>query len=501
MFLRRPALLASLLMSIAFTPSSLIPSAYAASHREAPLIGLDPSADITDVYAFVNYDDPNRVTLIMNVIPMQEPSAGPNYFFFDPNVLYKMNVDLNGDGVANELSFEVRFQTEIRNALAKFSLPSPVANVGRPEIGQITALDGPGSEGLGLRQRYTVTMVKKAANGSFVRTQLAAADGQPLFAVPSNQGPFTMPGYEALAAQGIRTLSNGARVSVGQRDDTFYIDLGAVFDGPLNLRRSPVLSDAEDADDTHNFGGVDMFSGFNVSTIAIEVPKALVTPSTGNYIGVYANTLRPKVTVLRETGGNVNTGPFVQVSRMGNPLVNELVIRFDNKDRWNASKPSDESKFIADFQDPTLARVINLLYGVPIPAAPRNDLVSVLLQYPGANPGAISELLRLNVNQAPTTAALQKRLGILAHDAAGNPTPDAAAWPNGRRPNDDVTDVALRVVSGVLLGTGNNRLGDGVNFNIGAPGTDVTANGIKRSFPFLPTPFDGRDRRHIDPGE
>lgn len=499
MIFRRSTLMASLLMSATF--ASLSPSVFAASHREAPLMALDPSADITDVYAFLNYNDPNRVTLIMNAIPMQEPSAGPNYFFFDPNVLYKINVDLNGDGMANELSFEVRFQTQIRNSLAKFNLPSPVANAGRPEIGQITALNGPGSEGLGLRQSYTVTMVKKAANGSFVRTQLKATDGQPLFAVPSNQGPFTMPDYEALATQGIRTLNNDARVFAGQRDESFYIDVGAAFDGPLNLRRSPVMSDAEDADDTNNFGGVDMLSGLNVNTIAIEIPKALVTPSTGNYIGVYANTLRPKVTVLRATGGSGTTGPFVQVSRMGNPLVNELLIRFENKDRWNASKPTDDSKFIADFKDPTLARVINILYGVPIPAAPRNDLVSALLQYPGNNPGAISDLLRLNVNQAPTPVASQKRLGILAHDASGNPTPDPAAWPNGRRPNDDVTDIALRVVSGVLLGTGNNRLGDGVNYNIGAPGTDVTANGIKQSFPFLPTPFDGRDRRHIDPGE
>ena len=474
----------------------------AASHREAPLIAQDPAADITDVYAFVNYNDPNKATFILNVIPAQEPGSGPNYFFFDPNVLYQIHVDLNRDGVADDLTFEVRFKTELRNVLAGFGLNSPVANVGRPEIGQITALDGVGSDGLGLRQTYTVTLVKKDRHGKLVRTLLNATDGAPLFAVPSNQGPFTMPSYEALAAQGVRTLDQGVRIFAGQRDETFYIDLGAAFDGPLNLRASPVLSDAQDADDTNNFGGVDMLSGFNVNSIAIEVPKSLITPKTGSTIGLYASTSRPKVTVLRGPGEeNTASGPFVQVSRMGNPLVNELLIRFLDKDRWNATAPEQESQFLDDYRTPALAAVINLLYGVPIPATPREDLVSTLLLYSGTDVGAYSDLLRLDINVPPTPAATQKRLGILAHDAAGVSTPDAAAWPNGRRPNDDVTDIALRVVSGVLLGTGNARLGDGVNFNIGTPGSDLTANGIAQNFPFLPTPHDGRDRRHIDPGE
>ena len=205
--------------------------------------------------------------------------------------------------------------------------------------------------------------------------------------------------------------------------------------------------------------------------------------------------------MLRSEKGESSYGPFVQVSRMGNPLVNELIIRFGDKDRWNATEPEDEKKFVEDYRNPSLATVINLLYGVPIPAAPREDLVNVLLRYSGTNGGVLSDLLRLDLNVAPTPATAQKRLCILAHDASGTPTPDNAAWPNGRRPSDDVTDIALRVVSGVLLGTGNARLGDGVNFNIGAVGPDITPNGIAQSFPYLPTPHDGRDRRHIDPGE
>ncbi len=488
-----------------------------ASHREAPLIAQDPAADITDVYAFRSWNDPDKVVFIMNVIPSQEPSAGPNYFFFDDKVLYAVHLDLDRDGVAEDLTFEVRFKTELRNALAGLGVRSPVANVGHPAIGQITALNGPGSEGLGIRQSYSVTMVRKGPGGKTMRTRLKALDGQPLFAVPSNQGPRTMPSYEDLAAQGIRNLQGDVRVFAGQRDETFYIDLGAVFD-TINLRpRAPLLTDAQDADDSHNFGGVDMFSGFNVNTIAIEVPKSLVTPKHGTVIGMYASTSRPRVTVLRgerhkddddDDDDGAKRRSFVQVARMANPLVNELIIRFGRKDRWNATDPADEAQFIADYRTPSLATILNLLFGVPIPPTPREDLVNALLRYAGPQSGRLSELLRLDLSVPPRPPGnncsneTQCRLTVLAHDAGGTPTPDVAGWPNGRRPNDDVTDIALRVVSGVLLGFNPAlRLGDGVNFNIGAPGTGVTANGIATSFPFLPTPHDGRDRRHIDPGE
>jgi hypothetical protein len=497
-----------------FATSVWIAAAGAASHREAPLIAQDPAADITDTYAFVNFDDPSKVTFIMNVIPSQEPSSGPNYFFFDDNVRYAIHIDLDRDGIADDLTFEIRFKTELRNALARFGVKSPVANAGHPAIGQITALDGPGSEGLGIRQSYSVTMVHKGANGHPVRTRLKAMDGGPLTAVPSNQGPQTIANYEDLARQGIRSLEQGIRVFAGQRDETFYIDLGAVFD-TLNLRPpAPVLSDAQDADDQNNYGGVDTFSGFNVNTIAIEVPKSLLKPKHGDHIGVYASTSRPKVTVLRETQRDDDDdekdekdGRFVQVARMANPLVNELIIQFGAKDRWNEDDPENEARFVADYRNPSLATILNLLFGVPIPATPRDDLVNLLLRYPGQSSGKSSELLRLDLSVPPRPAGdncsstTQCRLTVLAHDAAGNPTPDPAGWPNGRRPNDDVTDIALRAVSGVLLGTGNARLGDGVNFNIGAPGTGVTANGIAANFPFLPTPHDGRNRRHIDPGE
>lgn len=461
----------------------------AASHREAPLMTLEPAADITDFYVFRSYEPgrEDRVVFIMNVIPMQEPSAGPNYFLFDDTLLYTIYVDTNADGIADNLAFQFHFTTEIREPFDNLSVAyAGVSGVkGLPP--PITALDGPGSEGLGLRQSYTVTLAIGSEN-----KPLGSVRGKNLIAVPSNIGPRTMPDYESLAEQGIYELEGGIRVFVGQRDDSFYIDLGAAFD-TLNFRRAPVLTDAEDANDNTNPFGVDMLSGFNVSTIAIEVPISLVTGKKGSaIIGAYANTTR-----LRDDGS------LLPLSRMANPLVNELIIGTGFKDRWNQSNPESEADFINFYQFPTLAAILNLAFGVQVPSTPRDDLVSALLQYPTG--GKISELLRLNLEVPPTPIDQIKRLGPLAHDAAGNPTPDPAGWPNGRRPNDDVTDIALRVVAGILFPefntAPNNRLGDGVNFNIGAPGTNVTPNGIYTKFPFLPTPHSGRDRRHIDPGE
>ena len=463
--------------------------AFAASHREAPLIANDPTADNTDFYMFRSWTNPANVVFIMNVIPAEEPSAGPNYFNFGDDALYRINVDTNADG-ADDLTYEVRFKTELRGPLTGLQLP--LSYVALPPI---TALDGTGSEGLILRQQYTVTQVR-----GNTRIDLGT---KPMFAVPSNIGPLTMPNYEALAAQGIYTLANGGKVFAGQRDETFYIDLGATFD-TLNLRRTPpVLTALEDADDNHNAFGTDMLSGFNVNTIAIEVPISSVTANPNGFIGAYASTSRHKVRVLRDAQSNdpVESGPQVQMSRMANPLVNEVIIGTGSKDRWNATDPDAETQFVDFYLNSRLATAINLRFGTAIPTTNRTDLVNVLLKYPsqpqsgtcGGNDCA--ELLRLNLSVAPTPPASQRRLSVLAGDPAG--------WPNGRRPNDDVTDIALRVVAGKLIGTpeGNLALGDGVNFNIGAEGSNVTANGIYTVFPYLPTPHDGRNRRHIDCGE
>jgi hypothetical protein len=331
--------------------------AEAASHREAPLIALDPSADNTDVYAFVSYDAVNlgrpaadrRVTFILNVNPGQDPSDGPNYFNFGDDVLYAINIDNDQDGKADNIVYEFRFKTENRPIGGPGGLTSPLPYLGNPHITPplplqgITALDGPGSEGLTRRQTYTVTEVR---NGK--RTELFR--GSKLIAVPSNAGPATMPDYPALATQGIYSdTTTGIRVFAGQRAETFYIDLGAVFD-TLNLRRYlPSLTAAEDVDTVNPFG-VNRFSGANISTIAIEVPIKRVTSdskpaaATKNpVIGVYANTARQKVRVFGEDDARKNDdGSWVQVSRMANPLVNELIIS-----RTDGTPPSPKMRRIS----------------------------------------------------------------------------------------------------------------------------------------------------------
>jgi len=455
-------------------------SARAASHREAPLIAMDPEADITDFFLFRSYEagKADKVALIMNVIPGEEPSSGPNYYFFDPSVTYSFNVDNNLDGVAEDVRFEFKFRTEFRGVPAALKLPLSYVG-GVTGVPPITSLDGPGSEGLGLRQHYSVTMIRGTA-----RTVLA--DG--LIAVPSNVGPRTMPSYDSLAAQGIYTLPGGnVRVFAGQREDPFYIDLGGVFDS-LNLRRfPPIESAAEDANDSINPFGVDMLSGFNVNTIALEVPVSLLTKDglgaghTGTpKIGAYAETDRPRVTVRGGHGDTTSEGA-VQVQRLANPLVNEAIIGTVDKDRWNSLEPEQEAQFEDYYLNPRLAVALELATGVPAAKSGRTDLRDLLLKY-GPSDTQLSELLRLNVNVAPTPLAAQRRLGPLATPA------DPAAWPNGRRPKDDVTDIAVRVVGGPNYIAA--RAADGVNTNDRAsPAT----------FPFLGTPWDGRNRVHQNP--
>jgi Domain of unknown function (DUF4331) len=504
----------AILLGVLMALTSVSPVAKAASHREAPLIALDPAADNTDTYAFRSWQDPSKVVFIMNVIPGQDPADGPNYFNFDDEVLYAVNIDNNQDGKAEDIVYEFRFKTENRPALGQLELPLPY--VGNPKIPVaqlqgITKLDGPGSEGLTRRQTYTVTEVRGKK-----RTELFK--GQKLVAVPTNAGPATFKNYEDLASQGIYTdASTGIKVFAGERAETFYIDLGAVFD-TANLRRfPPLLSAAEDADDTKDPFGINRFSGINVNSIVIEVPISRITldgksaeQTSTPVIGTYASTARQKVKVLGDDGTAKTQGPWVQVSRLANPLVNELIIDTPFKDRWNSQEPEDEAQFQEFYKNPSIAVALELIFGVPVTTTPRTDLMSVFLKYPGqslsgnncGNPCA--ELLRLNLKAPTTQPESQKRLGGLAGDAAG--------FPNGRRPNDDVTDIALRVVGGANYIAG--LAGDGVNFLGGAPGAgvndgpgygaipgnrlDVTVNGIAKEFPYLPTPYDGRGRRHID---
>jgi Domain of unknown function (DUF4331)/CARDB len=459
----------ALMFGTAPAPSS------AASHREAPLISMDPTADITDFFMFRSYEagKDDKIVLIMDVIPGEEPSAGPNYYNFDPTVLYTFNVDNNMDGKADDVRFEFQFKTEIRQVVRQLDLF--LSYVALPPI---TSLKGPGSEGLGLRQTYTVTMVRGNK-----RTVIA----KDLIAVPSNVGPRTMPDYGALVQQGIYSLKGGARVFAGQRDDPFFIDLGAVFD-TLNLR-SP---------------GVDMLSGFNVHSIALEVPASWLTQDAKGIsdtktptLGAYASTYRRSTTVLRQENNNNDSpitdsavndtsapearqenGNWVQVQRLANPLVNEVLIGTEDKDRWNATDPSKERRFLKYYTDPRLVTALEAVFGAP--AKPLFDLRDVFLTYTPGKYNHLSELLRLNVSVPPVPLGSQNRLTAL-----GSPA-DAAGWPNGRRPIDDVTDVAIRVVGGT---------------NYATAGDNVDANDLPLpdTFPFLSTPWDGLNRIHQNP--
>jgi len=472
--------------------------AAAASHREAPRIALDPPADITDFFLFRSYEPgrQDKVVLIMNVFPGGEPSSGPNYFTFDPNVLYAFHVDNDRDGKAEDVTFEFRFRTEIRGLVNQFNLFVSYVGCGvrappcATPLPPITSLDGPGSEGLGVRQRYSVTMVRRGH-----RQKLAEG----LIAVPSNVGPSTTPGYDALAAQGVYTLPNDIRVFAGQRGDPFYIDLGATFD-TLNFRRNPpLLTPAEDANDNVNPFGIDTIGSSNVQTIALEVPASLLTMDgrgageTGQpKLGAYASTSRRNVTVLRGPGRNDDGdddrdddpkpgSPWVQIQRLANPLINEAIIGTEDKDRWNATEPEDEGQFLDYYLNPRLALALQLVFGVPAATSGRQDLVDLLLKY---DPGdkRLSELLRLDLRTPPTPLAAQRRMTVLAAP------PDGAGWPNGRRPRDDVTDIAVRVVGGANFIAA--RAGDGVNRNF-AP--------TRPAFPFLAAPQVGRDRVHQNP--
>jgi uncharacterized protein DUF4331 len=482
---RLKALVALTLALFMMVPANM----FAASHREAPITALDRAADITDWYTFVSYNHPDRVTMILNVDPFLEPSNGPNYFPFDPNVLYEMRVDNNHDG-EEDLIFQFRFTTEIRQPGLFTGYVGGIAG-----IPPITALDGPGSEGLSLRQNYTVTLLNVKTG---VVTDLTG--GKTLFAVPSNVGPLTMPNYQSLYNQGIYDLGNNVSVFAGTVDDPFFIDLGAAFDS-LNFRMGVggVLTPAVDGDDTHNYAP-DAVAGFNVNSIVLEVPISMLTVDGKVHpagdkeavIGTYGTTSRPRVTIRRSPDPVESRGKFRQVQRMGNPLINELIIGTGSKDRFSMDDPVNDGQFANFFLDPLLAQVF-ASFGIPVPPPPRTDLLPLVVYMapicPGCGPGdtgPVADLLRLNTGIPPTPVANQKRLGFLAGDTAG--------FPNGRRPVDDVTDIASRAVEGILadpvkFGT---RIGDGVQLN---------DDGYRGTFPYVTPAHSGRNSHHTGPGQ
>jgi hypothetical protein len=466
----------------------------------------DHKATITGLYAFVSYDDPSKVTFILNVDPLLEPGNGPTFFPFDDNVEYSISIDNNNDAVP-DIVFQIQFTTQILSSgqtaaflgagngiNAPSNSPAPVAP-GTPVIPPaITALSGTGAGGLALRQYYTVTMVKGGSS-----TPLTNITAAPLYAVPTNAGPRTMPNYPALAEQGIYTLGSGVRVFAGTVDEPKYGDMGAFYDS-LNFRAGAgggVLTASADANDLTNTAP-DFMSGYNVNSIAIEVPIAMLTrtgaiestTSTAATIGVWGSTARPRTLLLRAPLPPVYSGTFSQLQRMGNPLISNLLIGQGSKALWAMSLPASDSQFVSYYLDPTLARQLNAIYGIAIPTPPRYDLLPLItyappIAAPGTPAGPIADMLRLNTGVPPTPMPSRRRLGLLAGDAAG--------FPNGRRVSDDVFDISLRYTAGISAGPQfGYALGDGVNTN------DVP---YQETFPYVAWAQSGRQRRHIDPGE
>jgi hypothetical protein len=446
--MRTPILGISLIFMVAL---GLMPG-QASSHREAPLLAMDPTADNTDLYAFVSPEQPDSVTLIANFIPFQKPDGGPNFYSFDPNVVYEIHIDNNGDAV-EDITYQWRFTTEVRNP-ATFLY----------NTGPVTTLDDPD---LNVRQFYRLTRIDGPRRSGTV-TELSGRLPVP----PPNIGPRSTPNYGGIGG-GIQQLPGNIRAFAGQRDEGFYVDLG-IFD-LLGVGSGQIE---------------DSTAGFNVSSLAIMVPKSALarggtTPTNpadpSAIIGVWSTASRFATRTLTP-GGQTHSGNLVQVSRLGNPLVNEAVIDLARKDAFNSLEPTGDAAALDRVTDPEVPKLLKAVFNVDSPPAPRNDLVTIFLTgIPGLNQPAnvrAAEMLRLNMAIPP--ASSPSPLGVLGGDLAG--------FPNGRRVGDDVLDIILRGAAGATPLTPafnrspNNTLGDGV------VGNDVP---YLTAFPYLGIPHAG----------
>jgi hypothetical protein len=430
------------------------------SHREAPLSALDPTADDTDVYAFTAPDATGALTVVSNWIPFEDPAGGPNFYRFDDRAKYYINVDNTGDG-RYDVRYQFRFKTKVRNPNSfLYALPG-VSSISDPKLNIV--------------QTYRITR-ETYRNGRRTGARVIAR-GLPV--APNNVGPKTIPDYDAVAAQAVKSLPGGGKVFAGQVDDPFFVDLGGIFDG-INLRMGT----------GNQGGGKDDLAGYNVHTIVLQVPEARVTRdrrpvadggARNAVVGVWSSTERPRLHVTRAGRGRVRARTHdVQVSRLGNPLVNEVVIPLGKKDFYNRTHPSGDLKNFGRYVlSPELARVLNALFpGLNVPENDRTDIVQALLTgVPGlteiAKGAPPTDTLKVNLGTAPS--ATPSRFGVIGGDTTG--------FPNGRRLADDVTDISLRVVGGFLKGN-KLPLGDGVDVN------DVP---FRSAFPYVAPPHAGFD--------
>lgn len=483
------------------------------SHREAPEMSKDPAADSTDVYAFVSPDKPNTVTLIANYVPLQAPAGGPNFYEFGDDVLYEIKIS-HGASEHSEISYQFRFTSVLENPNTFLYNNGPI-NITNGRLNTAS---------WNRRQFFSVTRVEPNGKSTVLATNLACP--------PCNIGPLSTPDYapsaagpDPLTAKFIYTLPSGETVFAGQRAEGFYVDLGTVFDLG-NLR--PI------AEDHNTFGlgtmlsgmpGVNTTAAVNIHSIAIQVPKTKLTvdgsnptnaASANSVIGVYTTASRQRVRMYDTNGKSTPTGPYVQVSRMANPLFNEVLVPLVKKDLWNASSPYGDSAFAAGVANPELGQLLPILftptgsatvfpklaaYNALITAGTktRADLVAILLTGipTGVVPGfqnltgtTQADLLRLNMAIPPATSALSN-LGVVGGDLAG--------FPNGRRVFDDVANIELKAIAGATIGLVDPTFtADAavalVDEGLTSSATDTTAKGSVQyltSFPYLGTPHGG----------
>ena len=488
---------AAALIGALILATSSVGGILASSHREAPLIAGDPAADNTDLYAFLDPTDNTKLTIIANYIPLEEPAGGPNFYPFDPNVRYEIKIDNTGDGIA-DVTYRFKFKT--RSQANDFAgIPTFLYN-----DGPVDTLD---DSNLLVKQTYNVER-NGAEIGSDLRTP------------PANVGPRSTPDYEATADLAVNTLADGTKVFAGQRDDAFFVDLGSIFD-LAGLRNFNMLHKLQ----LPSAAGVDGVGGFNTNSIAIDVPLNILTkdhaqPTGPNdpdaVLGIWATASRQQTRILNANGTMSFKGPWVQVSRLGNPLINEVVIPREKKDYWNGQTPNHDSQFAPYYKAPELTAVANVLYeALDDPATTnRNDLVAILLtglDIPASavvptglhytrTGSTLADMLRVNTGIKPNAAGAcvfgsadggsPSRLGALDGDLCG--------FPNGRRLADDVTDIEVRAllegygpilnaVLGVPNRSPNNIIGDGVDTN------DMP---FLPAFPFSGTPHQGYEHTH-----
>ena len=465
------------------------------SHREAPEISKDPVADSTDLYTFVSPSNPNNVVIIANYVPLESAAGGPNFYEFGDDVLYEINIDNDGDGRAN-VTYQFTFANDVTNPDTFLYNTGPILSLTDKNWNR--------------RQTYNVVKVDAAGKKQTLAEGLASP--------PCNIGPLSTPNYTDLVKAAIHPLPDGGQVFAGQRAEGFFVDLGSIFD--LGILRP--VQQLHTTFGLQNTGlgamaaGVNATKGVNVHSIAIEVPKSQLTKggSAGSdpnapesVIGVWTSASRQKARVLKAGGTDAASGPYLQVSRLGNPLVNEVVVPMSKKDYWNSQAPADDKQFAAAVLNPELAQLLPVLYPGVFPnleaynkgTPKRDDLLAIF--HTGLPSGVVpgfqnsmgttqADMLRLNLAIPPKTSGASN-LGLIGNDAAG--------YPNGRRLFDDVVTIALRAVAGATLPLVNKSFTPDAAAGAITDGTsggasDLTARGSNAfltTFPYLGTPFSG----------